>query len=68
MNLIIQKPFPENTLQRIEGIDVAHNAQNYGNFLWGAAGASLKIPPMLLLLAAQINSTIYGDETTKIIS
>ena len=40
----------------VEGIDVAHNAQNYGNFLWGAAGASLKIPPMLLLLAAQINS------------
>lgn len=39
-----------------QGQRVVHNAQNFGNFLWGAAGYLLGIPTGILLLGAHINS------------
>ena len=39
-----------------EGQRVAHNAQNLGNFLWGAACSALGIPTIMALTLAQINS------------
>ena len=39
-----------------EGQRVAHNAQNFGNFLWGAACSALGIPTIMALTLAQINS------------
>ncbi len=41
---------------------VAYNPENFGNFLFGAAGVSLGIHPSFLLLGGHINSLIKSDK------
>lgn len=43
---------------------VAHNAYNYGNFLWGAAAHELKVPLFIARLGAHFNNYYY-DSSNK---
>ena len=44
-----------------EGERVVHNAQNYGNFLWGVTGYSLGWSSLALLLGAHYNSLFNSE-------
>ena len=41
---------------------LAHNPENFGNFLFGAAGVSLGIHPSLLLVGGHVNSLIKSNK------
>ena len=45
-----------------EGQNVAHNLMNFGNFLWGATGASLGVKPMILKMGAHANSLLNSTK------
>ena len=40
----------------LEGDNMAHNNQNFGNFLWAMKGRSIGIPTLILRLGAHYNS------------
>ena len=48
------------SLYLVDGI--AHNAQNFGNFLYGSATEALTIPMIVALIGAHYNS-IFNSET-----
>lgn len=45
-----------------EGV-VAHNNFNFGNFLWGAAAAAVKVPLFVTRLGAHINNFFLSPDT-----
>ncbi len=47
---------PNSRLYLPKGENVAHNAQNYGNFLWGITGHILGFPTIILRMGAHYNS------------
>jgi len=55
---------PSSMLFLPEKTNTAYNHLNFGNFLWGAAGASLRIDHLILSLGAQYNS-LFNSETNK---
>ena len=47
---------PNSRLYLPKGENIAHNAQNYGNFLWGITGHIIGFPTIILRMGAHYNS------------
>ena len=43
----------------VDGMSVAHDSWNFGNFLWGAAMASMNISPILVFLGSNADNFIH---------